>query len=248
MKEYIIDIEYGGLGDNLFFTPLPRLLKEKDPKCSVLLKKSSNIRSSQIIELIWMTNPYLDGITEKQSLIKISKPNSSSERNIVSQIVNNFVTVDEKNLNPEIYFELKNIDYWKDKTVVDLNYVSFIGAISKIKINDFLKKETNIVFINKPKWVWENSFPSIKPSNLKEYSNIIYSSNRFICFTSGGATLASAIGKKAICIYGFGQNKIFHHSTIHEYIELSPSNLLYKYFLWCFLKSKNKLRYLFSKR
>ena len=82
------------------------------------------------------------------------------------------------------------------------------------------------------------------PDNLMSYTNAIYSCKNFICFTSGGATLAAAVKKKTICIYGFGQNKIFHHSKIHEYIELSPNSVFVKYILFFFLKLKNKSKFL----
>ena len=48
MKEIILNIEYGGLGDNLFYSPIPYLIKKKSPLTQVYIYNSRNIRSKDI--------------------------------------------------------------------------------------------------------------------------------------------------------------------------------------------------------
>jgi hypothetical protein len=243
MKEIILNIEYGGLGDNLFYSPIPYLIKKKSPHTKVYIYNSPNIRSKDISNLIWKNNPYIDGFTQKKGKPINVKLDNNSNKNIISQIADNYLDVEDPNLEPVIYFNLEYLEELSDKTLVDLNYVSFIGAVSRNKIEKYLSKFENLLFINKPKWINDKG-DNYSPNNLLSYANAINSCRNFICFTSGGATLAAAIKKKANCIYGFGQNKIFHHSKIHDYIELSPNSTSLKYYLYFILKSKNKLKLL----
>jgi ADP-heptose:LPS heptosyltransferase len=75
---------------------------------------------------------------------------------------------------------------------------------------------------------------------LLDYCKIILSSKKFLCFSSGSATLAAALKKPAIVFYGMGQNHIFHHSKIHGYVDVGDYNLS-GYFTYSYLKLRNKL-------
>ncbi|MFQ3578620.1 MAG: hypothetical protein SNJ71_00590, partial [Bacteroidales bacterium] len=65
----------------------------------------------------------------------------------------------------------------------------------------------------------------IDAQNVYDFCDVIYSSREVICFTSGTATLAAAIGKKATVYYGEGINRGFHHSKYHDYILVNPCPL-----------------------
>ena len=56
---YIIQVRYGGLGDHLFFSHIPRIVKEFGHK--IYLSTLSEFRNFDYLNFIWMTNPYLDG-------------------------------------------------------------------------------------------------------------------------------------------------------------------------------------------
>ena len=239
-KKFVIKPLYPGLGDNLFYSSLPRLIKESSKEFKVYI--SSNNRSNEIDELIWSFNPYIDGFTSGPNESPLEKIEFTSKDNIICRHNKNYGIDCMPNIEPEIHYIPKKIDYLSDVTLVDLNYKSFIGSISNKKILSYLKKEPNVYFINPPDWI-NDSNNVICSESLKQYVDMIYSSKNFICFTSGGATLAAAIQKPSTCYYGNGQNKIFHHSKIHKYVDVGDYSLL-GYLKSIFLKLRNKLRVL----
>ena len=88
--------------------------------------------------------------------------------------------------------------------------------------------------------------PIISTNSLFEYCNLIKSVKTFMCFTSGSATLASALKVPAVAMFGNGQNKIFHHSKSLKYLDVgdySFSGNIQSYML----KFSNRIRF-FSDR
>ena len=58
----VINVDHGGLGDNLQFSTLPEeFCKQKKEK--VYLSSTSKARNDEIVDLIWKRNPYISGIT-----------------------------------------------------------------------------------------------------------------------------------------------------------------------------------------
>jgi len=235
-----IIIPYGGLGDSLFYSPLPRQLKQSGVS-KVNVHCLERFRSKDIKRVVWSMNPYVDDIYEHSKLPdkKISRNIRKNQKiNLLSKIARSYDIFSDLDLKPELYYRPKIIGSLVSKTIVDLNYVSFVGAFSKKEILSFVLKKKELIFINKPNWVGDSYGESITPKNLEHYIDIIHTAKEFLCFTSGGATLADAINKKAICLYGFGQNKIFHHSNIHEYVNCSSKNLIITFSIYTYLKLK----------
>jgi ADP-heptose:LPS heptosyltransferase len=242
-QELVLNVQFGGLGDNLFLSPVPRLYKEKYPNGKFYISNNSKFRSSQIKEIIWEMNPYIDGFISDNGLIP-KYGNGKAKMNILTQLAYSLEIDIDYNLEPEIYYKPTVITSFINKTFVDLNYTSFVGSFSKKKIINLLKDEKNIVLVNPPDWAL-NIGDSINSGTLKNYIDLIHSSKKFICFTSGGATLAAAINKPSICLYGYGQNSIFHHSYLHDYIDVKKGYLILDFLSSFYLKLKNKLRIYF---
>lgn len=64
-KELIFKLEFVGLGDNLFYSALPRLQKEQGLADKDHLSDQSNFYNPQLFDLVWKSNPYLDGLSDK---------------------------------------------------------------------------------------------------------------------------------------------------------------------------------------
>ena len=65
----------------------------------------------------------------------------------------------------------------------------------------------------------------IETKNLEHYCSVIVSAKQFICLTSGGATLAAALGVPSMALWGNGQCTMFHHSPMHTYVNVNPITL-----------------------
>ena len=239
MKELIIEIPYGGLGDHLFHSHLPRIAKESGQYRNVYISSFSEFRHHENKELIWELNPFIDGFIDKhgntcdlKQIVKYHPPNHENILNILDAIMLKFDLDDGKRLHePEIYFKPTFIEEY-NKRIFDPNFLSFVGNVSKedmmwhIKNNhiefDAIMKLRNekALYIPKPN---ENYFNT---PTLKDFCNLIYSSRMFYCLTSGPATLASALAKNAIVFYGEAQWAGFRHSQLHKYIliQKSPKN------------------------
>jgi ADP-heptose:LPS heptosyltransferase len=55
---------------------------------------------------------------------------------------------------------------------------------------------------------------------LHDYCDVIHSCKHFVAMTSGGATLAAALGKGCTALFGQGQATMFHHSPICRYVKI----------------------------
>jgi ADP-heptose:LPS heptosyltransferase len=65
----------------------------------------------------------------------------------------------------------------------------------------------------------------MQTKNLEHYCSVIASAKQFICLTSGGATLAAALGIPVMALWGPGQWTMFHHSPLHSYVNVNPVTL-----------------------
>jgi hypothetical protein len=65
----------------------------------------------------------------------------------------------------------------------------------------------------------------INTSTLFDFCDLIHSSKKIYCLTSGTATLAAALKKPAIVFYGDLQPKGYQHSLFHQYFLIERSLL-----------------------
>lgn len=219
--KFVIRIPYSGLGDQLFFSPIPDLIKLSFPSSKVLVLLERGTRNSSITDLIWNTNPNVDEICyESNEQWPLPRIKVVSNDNLLARNAKSLGLACEPNLLPKIYTSIEIDKNYVNKTVVDLNYISFVGAISRKKLIK-LFCDPNIYFVNRPDWI--KTGKNVVPKSLFHYASIIKSSKEFHCLTSGGATLAAALGKPAKCYFGKGQDKMFHHCDFHEYVDVSDN-------------------------
>ena len=87
-----IDLRYGGLGDQLVWSHIPRIAKDRTNKGGggydkVYVRLHSPSRDAQYIKLIWESNPYVDGVVEIQDTTSDtteSSPIDSQKQNLES--------------------------------------------------------------------------------------------------------------------------------------------------------------------
>jgi hypothetical protein len=241
----IIKVEFGGLGDHLFHSPLPRLLKENKYATEVFLSSESSFRSQDIYNFVWKDNPYLDGISS-ESPTKIVNPNPKvgNIMNIIAACygVNNI----EYEITPEIYSNFKVDNAFKDNSYLDLNYISFVGAFSILDEIEIIKKMKDYILVNPKKYLLPFIGQRyIKTRNFNHYISLVFSCKSFACLTSGGASVSAAFSKSATVFYGFGHPDTNRHS-INNNILIGGKGFLRKQ-LCRYLFKKNQLRLAFSR-
>jgi hypothetical protein len=238
MKNFLIDVEFGGLGDHLFYSPIPRLLKEKHGNgARVYLSSSSKFRNWQIYGLIWANNPYLDGIRNKSELsfeeqleIQIV-PNAHVSQHILARYSLDF----SHEVDPEIHFDLPSISSPHDY-LIDLNYSSYTGLLESDILRILEKISTKYIFINPEPKIKKliTEYEHLQTTSLFEYASLIQKSKRFICLTSGGATLARALGVSAYVYTEPQYPQMFKHKE-NRHILIGEKNIyrrLVRYYLW----------------
>jgi hypothetical protein len=226
-KKVVFRVEYGGLGDHLFYSPLPRLLKEQGLADEVYISSQSNFRNQQTFDLVWKLNPYLDGIINEPPtpLVEVSK---TRQTKIINVICEKFGIHVDQELVPEVYATLC-INPSLQKKFIDLNYISYTGAFCFLDKWKLYRKHSDHVMVN-PDRVSAFLFPKmakIYTKSLMEYVNLINSSSAFIAVVSGGATLAAALKKPATIYYGYGQKPLFRHGS-NDHIQVGGDNFFRK--------------------
>jgi len=237
---FVFQVEHGGLGDHLFFTPLPRLLKERGLAGKVFISSASPFRNQHIYDFVWASNPYLDGISDAPVTLTPQVPAEINK--VINQIMAKHGIVDiYDELNPELYLEVdENIQY-AGKSYLDLNYISYVGAFSLIDKLMLARLHPDCILIN-PGLILKHfvNNETIKISCLGEYASLIKSAGFFGCLTSGGATLAAALRKSSYVFFGHGHPSFLRHS-LHRDVRVGGAGVFRK-ILAIFYSQKNVIR------
>jgi len=223
MKKLVLRIQYGGLGDNLLWSPIPRLAKEKHGYDSVFISNYSEFRNPETKKLVWEYNPYIDGFIDEDA----PTPNFNfveEGKNILDALVD-FVGLSDDGVRfrePEIYYTPIYRKEYADYIIYDPNYISEAGHPSVKHIQQYF--ESNNIDIDRqmelrPPHLALPNLPSLSVKGLERFCDLIYSCKAFYCLTSGSATLASALYKPITVLFATA-NSMFHHSKNNTYIKL----------------------------
>ena len=219
-QKKIIHIMYGGLGDNLQYSTLPKKFVEKG--FDVYIADNSQWRNQEIYDLVWALNPYVKGLSS-------DIPNSGSVKKYLSisddfSVVENWEAIHAlkpTNKYPKIYYQPKFIEAYANKTFIDLHYSSTYYDKEKLNklVNEIIdediieitfaskvatKRGTDIQFKNK-----------IVINSIFDYCDLIFSCKKLYTLFTGNSVLASAIiqdgEKKCDCIV----NEHYFNSKIY---------------------------------
>ncbi len=230
MKTLILHIGFGGLGDHLFYSHIPRIAKETGSFDKVFISNRSPFRSPDYRRLVWKANPYLDGFSDEEptvqtkSLSDFSK--SSREYNILDSIMLCYGLDDGMRWHePELYYTPHFIESLAGASIYDPNYVSNVGNVRPKDVRRTVRREGfkigfQMYARNKSIPLPDADLARLSASSLEGFCDIIYSCERLYCLTSGTATLAAALGKPVVAFYGSGQSERFHHSKLHRYVRV----------------------------
>jgi len=225
MKELIIKVFWGGLGDHLLYSPVPRLAKQIHGYDKVFISNHSDYRNLNTKKLVWEYNPFVDGFSDKDAPYA-NFSTVEKGKNLLDAIVDFFNFPDDgiRFREPELYYKPKIISELKDAVVYDPNYISSMKHPSSKVVNEYFKTNS-ITITHQMKCLFNNSsiggLPEMTADSLEHFCDIIFSCRMLFCFVSGTATLASAIGKKAKVFFDEGTNSMFLHSKLNSYIKLT---------------------------
>tara|TARA_R110001583_G_scaffold44550_4_gene141260 strand:+ start:2004 stop:2780 length:777 start_codon:yes stop_codon:yes gene_type:complete len=206
-KEIVIYQEWGGLGDNLAHTTIPRLCRDHGYKC--YLSKHNKFNNEEIYNLLYKDSEYIDGWSDvlnsgwKSNYAQIRELGWNHLRHI--QLGYGFDTAPYS--YPFINYTPKFIEELKDKTLVDLSgdhcyrffphlfnptnitacYTALVEA-ENIK-NTIAVTPTNYTSFGNT----EIDMPKIYINNLFDYCDALYSCNSYIGIDAGSSNLASGI-------------------------------------------------------
>ncbi len=225
-KTLVLNIRFGGLGDHLFYSHIPRIAKETGTYGNVYVSNRSEFRSPEYKRLIWEKNPFVDGFSDEpdtQFIRDISEfEKDPIHYNILDTLMFMLGLDDGKRFHePELYYEPKLRADVADADLYDPNYVSNIGEFSSTDLARCMWKLG--LAPNAQMAMRDRSIPlpierTATAKDLEDFCDIVNSCHSLCCLTSGTATLAAALGKPAVAFYGAGQSRRFHHSKLHRYV------------------------------
>jgi hypothetical protein len=239
-KSLIIEIPYGGLGDHLFHSHLPRIAKELGGYQFVYISNKSKLRHPDNKYVVWGLNPFVDGFVDEPgvscdlgSIVKKLEKDTEGRVNLLDEIMLAFGLDDEeRHHEPEIYYKPKFVEDYS-KVIYDPNHLSCIGAANSKYAMLFFSKN-NLTFEAIMRLRTEDAFYEpdgqevfIDTPTLMDFCDLVFSSKKMFCLTSGTATLAAALKKPVTVFYGELQPRAFQHSKLHEY-QLIERSLLHK--------------------
>lgn len=224
-KKLVLEIRYGGLGDHLFYSHLPRIAKETGAYKRVFISNFSIYRDEEIRRLVWETNPYIDGFCNERGTYPNVKGTREGYNLLDEMMVLHHVDDGARFHEPELYFKPTFRKELEDKIVYDPNYGSNAGdSIQPSVLENFFKNNNIHVDMQirlRKKHVEIANFDSwLESSSLEDFCGILYSCKQVYCLATGTATLCSALKKPATVFYQSRLMKMFLHSNIHKYVKL----------------------------
>ena len=221
---FVIKVAYGGLGDHLFLSHLPRIAKTTGAFSKVLVSSQSEYRNPAYRHLVWELNPYVDGFTDEDAPLADIRALPAGHNLLDMIMLQRNLDDGQRFHEPEIYYKPRVNAEFSNLCVYDPNFISYVGEIDGRQVTKFLRRQAGPVAQLRLR---ERSIPAALPvpvletKSIYDYCDLIHSCGTFVCLASGGATLAAAVGRPALVLFGRGQKREFHHSKRHRYLDMS---------------------------
>ena len=214
MNKIVISQPWGGLGDNLQYSTLPKLYSELG--CDVYISRTNAYRNPEIYDLVWKLNPYVKGETDEPPNAGACRPLQFVTDQFITNIERSHGLLHGTDIYPSIYYTPTKIPSLENTLIYD------ITSISSAYSDEYINRSFTQIFekypeCDKKKIIFRNisnratpdfQTDSIVLDNILQYCNIIYSCKAYVSLLSGGAVLASAIKQHNIT----PDIHCFHHS------------------------------------
>lgn len=205
-KKIVLDFNYGGLGDILVFSSLPRLLYQQYGVEFYLDELTQHkFRNNDFKQLCFELNPYFCGYekAEKSFSIRFFTYDIGFWGWVFDRGLKNLSIAVEEQFQlsgdglPEIFYEPNKIEKYETVILVDRN--RYTGEKMGLVTRD--ECESNII----SRLLSHDSSVTVEyveqgRQDVFSYVDMISSSKYFICQLSGGNSLAAAMKKNAIVI------------------------------------------------
>jgi hypothetical protein len=226
-RDFIITVPWGGLGDHLFHSHLPRIAKEQGGYERVFVSRRSSFRRDDYRALVWELNPFVDGFTDEEGPVAITRTVVPDGMNLLDAIMLDRGLDDGRRYHEaEVYYVPNIVAAIAKKHVYDPNFVSNVGDLSPRRIRASFARNGMPDAQCRPgetSWPLDGVAETIEPGSVFTYCDLIASCETFSCVMSGGATLAPALGREATVYYGRATTlAMFRHSPRNTYLDVSP--------------------------
>lgn len=234
-EPFVLQADYGGLGDHLAFSGLPELL-EKKWGVKFQLSLSSPFRNEEIKNIVWGNNPYVKFVDKPG--MSLSCPRIDKYKNYNDAFADVF-GADKETKNIKIYYAPKKVSIDENDILCDLTFGpagEHNGYTDKIFIEsvvNYLRKNFSekrlVVLLPKAGYVDMSIVNAVKKSDLKyrlqpvenihHLADLLFSYQTRILLYSGAASLAAALDLPAIVLCNKLANPYFQYS-FNEYVGL----------------------------
>ena len=224
MRTLIIKNPWGGLGDHLFTSHLPRVAKESKIFDKVVVSNLSKYLNPETKHLVWELNPFFDGFVD-DDVVHPQFGEVVEGKNLLDAISDYYGVPDTgiRFQEPEVYYEPKLIPELKDAIILEWNSFSGKGIPNRKALRTYFMN-SGITVTHQMKSLFKAQAPfdvkTVSADNLKHLCDIIYSCKQFYGVLTGSITLAAAIRKPSTVLYVDGALPMFRHSKLHTYIHL----------------------------
>ena len=239
-KEYVLETPYPaweGLGDHLFISAIPKVLKEEMGFKKVWMSNNTHYKTPGVKEIVWENNPYIDGFVNELGMIDDYRQQvhdmmraaiNSKEKTVVNRMLEMYIGNVKGNEDGLPWINVKQfsplLPELKGKTVFDGNWKSFSGLPESLVLEWFSKRgmpDYQLEKFDGTNYIELPGVPKITGTNLKAYGAIIGSCEEFICMMSGGAVLAAAMRCRAIVLDSVAtRSDIFRFREYNKYVLL----------------------------
>jgi hypothetical protein len=203
MSIIVISQPWGGLGDNLQFSTLPKLYSEMG--YDVYISTANVYRNPEIYDLVWKLNPYVKGVSDEPPNVGACQRFHLFTDQFIKNIELSHGLVHGTEIYPSIYYKPTKIESLCDTLIYDMT------SISSSYSDDFIQSSFSKVFdmyptTAKKRIIFRNINNRMTPDfqtecmivdNIFQYCDIIYSCKAYVSLLSGGSVLASAIKQHA---------------------------------------------------
>lgn len=206
-KKIIYELSFGGIGDCLVISTLPRLLKEKYGVDFYLSKKSlENIRHPDTFKLCFEMNPYFKGVIDGSTVFRLQTFESEKSlytfltdkggETLLESLERQF-SVKGKG-HPEIYYKPNTLPEYSHIILIDKNTIS--GKIFGWKYREGIFEKVAHAHLKEGDTI---EYLDPKKQDFFTYVDMLYSCKHFVGTFSGGASIASCFEKPFSVIWPY---------------------------------------------